>query len=90
MGIVGTDTSIETAGTVLTMDDLTKPATIMKLSQHTIRVVKQNVLFSLIVNILGITLSTTGFIKPIMASIVHESSALIVVFDSLRLATRKL
>jgi Cd2+/Zn2+-exporting ATPase len=90
MGITGTDVSIETAGIVLTTDDLTKLAMIIKLSQHTLGVIKQNVLFSLIVNILGIVLSTMGFITPIMASIVHESTALIVVFNSLRLATRKL
>jgi Cd2+/Zn2+-exporting ATPase len=90
MGIAGTDASIETAGIVLANDDLTKLATVMKVSQHTLRIIKQNVIFSLAVNILGIILSTTGFVTPIMASIVHESSALIVVFNSLRLATQKI
>lgn len=90
MGIAGTDVAIETAGIVLTTDDLTKVSKIIQLSRSTLTIIKQNILFSLTVNILGLLLSTLGVITPIMASIVHESSALIVVFNSLRLATNKM
>jgi cation transport ATPase len=51
--------------------------------------IKQNVAFALSINIVGLFLSTQGFVSPVLASIIHESNALIVVFNSLRLARRK-
>lgn len=87
MGVAGTDVTIETAGIVLTTDDLSRVSKIIRLSRKTMNVIKQNVVFALVVNVLGILLSTQGVITPVAASIVHESSALIVVFNSLRLAT---
>jgi P-type E1-E2 ATPase len=90
MGVSGTDVAIETAGIVLTTDDLAKVSKLIKLSQKTLIVIKQNIMFSLAVNILGLILSALGVITPITASKVHESSALIVVFNSLRLATNKM
>ncbi|MFW9832261.1 MAG: heavy metal translocating P-type ATPase [Candidatus Thorarchaeota archaeon] len=90
MGLTGTDVAIETAGIVLTTDDLGKVAKIISLSHKALAIIKQNAFFSLAVNVLGLLLSTQGFVSPIYASIIHESSALIVVFNSLRLATYKL
>lgn len=89
MGLTGTDVAIETAGIVLTTDDLGKAAKIISLSHKTLAIIKQNVILSLAVNVLGLLLSTQGFVSPISASIIHESSALLVVFNSLRLATYK-
>ena len=90
MGVTGTDVAKKTAGIILITDDLSKVSKIMDLSQSTLNVIKQNVMFALVVNFLGILFSTQGFINPIIASIIHESSALIVVFNSLRLAMKKL
>jgi Cd2+/Zn2+-exporting ATPase len=89
MGIVGTDVTMETAGIVLMTDDLSKVAKTMRLSQKALSLIKQNVAFALSVNIVGLLLSTQGFVSPVLASIIHESNALIVVFNSLRLARRK-
>lgn len=90
MGITGTDVAMETAGIILTTDDLSKVSYIIRLSRSTLSLIKQNVLFSILVNIAGIILSTQGIVNPVMAAIIHESSALIVVFNSLRLAKKKL
>ncbi|MCJ7632489.1 HAD-IC family P-type ATPase [Candidatus Bathyarchaeota archaeon] len=89
MGIAGTDVAMETAGIVLMTDDLSKVARTMRLSQKALSIIKQNVIFALGVNIVGLLLSTQGFISPVMASIIHESNALIVVFNSLRLLGRQ-
>jgi len=90
MGIAGTDVTIETAGIVLTTDDLGKVSKIINLGYKALAIIKQNVVFSLSLNFLGLILSTQGIVSPVFASIIHESSALIVVFNSLRLATYKL
>ena len=82
LGVTGTDVAKETAGIVLTTDDLGKVSKIMELSQSALSVIRQNVVIALAINFLGILFSTQGVINPIMASIIHESSALIVVFNS--------
>jgi Cd2+/Zn2+-exporting ATPase len=85
MGIAGTDVTMETAGIVLMTDDLSKVGKTMTLSRKVLSVIKQNVIFSIVVNVIGLLLSTQGFVSPVLASIIHEGNALIVVFNSLRL-----
>jgi P-type E1-E2 ATPase len=85
MGIAGTDVTMETAGIVLMTDDLSKVGKTMMLSRKVLSVIRQNVVFSIVVNVTGLLLSTQGFVSPVLASVIHESNALIVVFNSLRL-----
>ena len=49
------------------------------------KLVKQNLIFSLIYNIITIPLAMFGIATPIMAAIIMSSSSLIVVLNSLRL-----
>jgi len=88
MGIAGTDVAIETAGIVLMNDDLGKVADVMRLSKKVSSIVRQNVVFALGINVAGLLLSTQGLISPVYASIIHESNALIVTLNSLRLLGR--
>ncbi|MDR2203996.1 MAG: HAD-IC family P-type ATPase [Nitrososphaerota archaeon] len=85
MGLSGTEVAIETAGVVLVSDDLAKLSRILKIGKTTMLIIKQNIGFALVVNIIGIVLSSQGLISPLMASIIHESNALIVIANSLRL-----
>jgi len=90
MGIAGTDVTMETAGIVLMADDLGKVGKAMMLSRKVLSVIRQNVVFSIFVNVTGLLLSTQGFVSPVLASVIHESNALIVVFNSLRLLRSRL
>jgi len=85
MGIAGTDVTMETAGIVLMTDDLSRVGKTMMLSRKVLSVIRQNVVFSIVINVMGLLLSTQGFVSLVLASIIHESNALIVVFNSLRL-----
>lgn len=85
MGTVGTDIAIETAGIVLTTDEIGKVPDAIRLSKKTLNIIKQNILFALAVNILGIAISTIGIVHPILAAAIHESNALLVVLNSVRL-----
>jgi len=85
MGAAGTDIAIETAGIVLTTDDMAKVPEALGLSRRTLSVIKQNILFALAVNILGIALSTIGIVSPILASAIHEGNAMLVVLNAVRL-----
>jgi len=85
MGLSGTEVAIETAGVVLVLDDLTRLPQLLKIGKQTLTVIKQNIVFALVINIIGIALSSQGMISPMAASIIHESNALIVMLNSLRL-----
>jgi len=85
MGLTGTDVSIETAGIVLATDDLNKIPKLFRISRATIRIIKTNIAIAMAVNVLGIALSTYGILPPLLASAVHESNALVGLFNSLRL-----
>jgi len=89
MGVAGTDIAIETAGIILTTDDMAKVPEALGLSKRTLSVIKQNILFALAINILGIALSTIGTVSPILASGIHEGNALLVVLNSVRLIRTK-
>jgi len=89
MGVAGTDIAIETAGIILTTDDMAKVPEALRLSKRTLSVIKQNILFALATNILGIALSTIGTVSPILASGIHEGNALLVVLNSVRLIRTK-
>jgi heavy metal translocating P-type ATPase len=85
MGLTGTDVAMETAAVTLATDDLSKLPTLIKIGKRTFGVIKQNIAFALAVNIVGIFLSTQGWVSPLAASIIHESNALLVMLNSLRL-----
>lgn len=85
MGLRGTDVAIETAGIVLATDDLKRIPKLLRIGASTMTVIKQNLVFAMAVNVVGIGLSITGIIPPLVASIIHESNALIVMLNSLRL-----
>jgi len=85
MGLRGTDVSIETAGIVLATDDLNRIPKLFKISRATIRIIKANIAIAMAVNVLGIAFSMYGILPPLLASIVHESNALVGLFNSLRL-----
>ena len=85
MGLSGTEVAIETAGVVLVSDDLSKLSQMLNIGKTTMSIIKQNIIFAIAVNIIGIALSSQGFISPLMAAIIHESNALIVMANSLRL-----
>jgi len=85
MGVSGTDVTIETAGVVLTSDNVDRLPMLLRIGRETIRIIKQNIAFAMAVNTLGIALSINGSIPPLLASAIHESNALIAMFNSLRL-----
>ena len=85
MGLSGTDIAIETAGAVLLSDDLSKLSQLLKIGKMTMSIIKQNIAFAITINIIGIALSSQGLISPLSAAIIHESNALIVLLNSLRL-----
>jgi Cd2+/Zn2+-exporting ATPase len=86
MGVIGTDIAEESSGISLMTDNLKLLPRLIRASKRTMRIVKQNiVIFAVLVNVIGIWLSATGFLTPILAAVVHNLSSVFVVLNSARL-----
>lgn len=85
MGVMGSDTAIETADIALMDDDLRKIPTIIQLSDKTHRVLVQNISFALIVKLIFFILTLGGYGTMWMAVFADMGASLIVVLNGLRL-----
>ncbi len=91
----GTDIAVDSADVVIIQDDLSKIIKLFMISKKTIRIIKQNLFFAFIYNIIMIPMAIGIFkpcgitISPMIASIFMTLSSLSVVFNSLRLRTFK-
>ncbi|MBS4030213.1 MAG: cation-translocating P-type ATPase [Clostridiales bacterium] len=85
MGTGGTDVAIESADIVLAADDPLKIASVIRLSNHTMEIVKQNFLFAVGINVSGLLLGAGKLITPLTAAILHNLSTFGVVVNSSRL-----
>lgn len=85
MGAAGSDVAIEAADIALMTDDLTKITEAIQISKRTFSVIKQNLVSSVIFNILGMALAGTGVLNPLMAALAHSLPDFILFLNSLRL-----
>ncbi|WP_237664804.1 heavy metal translocating P-type ATPase [Sutcliffiella horikoshii] len=81
----GTDVALETADVVLMKNDLEKIAEAIKLSKRMNRIIKQNVIFSIVVIMLLISSNFLQIIDLPFGVIGHEGSTILVILNGLRL-----
>ncbi|MEI8033135.1 MAG: heavy metal translocating P-type ATPase [Chlorobiaceae bacterium] len=93
----GTDVAIESAGITILNGDISKVAQAFTLSRATMRVIRQNLFWAFIYNIIGIPLAAGAlyplfgiFLNPVFSGLAMAGSSVSVVSNSLRLKTRKL
>ena len=89
MGSIGTNVAMETADIVLLLDKIERIPYLIDLSRGGLRVIRNNVIFSMSWNILSVVLSVSGTIGPVFGAVMHELSALPVVGNSALLIKRK-
>jgi len=85
MGVAGTDVAIETADIGLLSDDLSKMPHLILISRKAIKTIKHNLIFSLGVLALAVTLTVPGILTPITGALLHELSSIPVIVNSMRL-----
>lgn len=85
MGVAGTDVAIETADVGLMTDEISHLPQVIELSRRSLAVIKQNVIFSMSMNVLSVFLGGFGIIGPVVGALMHEASALPVLANSARL-----
>ncbi len=88
MGAVGTDLAIETADIALMADELEKIPTLIRLSRKALRVIKENIVFAIVFNSIMVLLSAQGWVTMIWGAIMHQTSSLLVILNSMRLLRR--
>ncbi|MCA1063794.1 heavy metal translocating P-type ATPase [Rossellomorea sp. AcN35-11] len=85
MGGAGTDTAMETADIVLMADNLEKLPYTMNLSRKALKIIKQNIWFSLIVKFVALALIFPGWLTLWLAVLSDTGAAIIVILNALRL-----
>ncbi len=85
MGALGSDIAIKTADVALMGHDLRALTRFVALSDRTLRLINQNLLWGLAFIALFVALSALGVVSPIGAAVLHEVSAFFVIFNSARL-----
>jgi Cd2+/Zn2+-exporting ATPase len=88
MGAAGSEVAIHSATIALMNNDLRRLPFLVKLSRSTRAVINQNFMFGVVFIIVGWTVTGSGYIGPIAASILHVIGSLIVVFNSARLVRK--
>jgi len=84
MGTGGSDVALETADIALMKDDLTKLPFLKKLSNRTLRIIKQNIFIALALKFVFLALAIPGWATLWMAVFADMGASLIVIFNGMR------
>ena len=85
MGLAGTDVALETSGIGLMADEIERLPQLIALSRQTLRIIRQNVILSMSVNVLAVLLGGLGIIGPVFGALIHEMASLPVLANAARL-----
>jgi len=86
----GTDIAMESGNIVLMNSDPMKVISAINLSKKTFRVIKENLFFAFIYNVIAIPLAALGLLSPMIAAAAMSFSSVSVVVNSLRIRRAKI
>lgn len=89
MGAGGTDVAFEAAHVALMQDDWMQLAALFAIARRTMRVVKMNLGFTMVYNLVGVTLAAMGLLPPILAAAAQSLPDLGILGNSSRLLRQK-
>jgi Cd2+/Zn2+-exporting ATPase len=85
MGTAGTDAALETADIALMADDLSRLAYTIHLSRQTVRIMKQNITFAMVVKVLIMLMALPGWLTLWLAVVGDMGTSLLVTLNGMRL-----
>lgn len=85
MGAAGTGVALEAAHVALMRDDWTLVPELLRLTHRTMRVVRLNLGFTALYNLLGLSLAALGFLPPVLAAAAQSMPDLVILGNSSRL-----
>ena len=80
-----TDVALETSDLVLTRPDLSRLPEAIRLARRTLWVIRQNLGWAFVYNLVALALAVSGRLAPIHAAVAMALSSICVVANSLRL-----
>lgn len=89
MGAAGTDIALEAAHIALMREDWTLVPDVFRMARRTMRVVKMNLAFTAVYNVVGISLAAFGILPPILAAAAQSLPDLGILANSARLIRQK-
>jgi Cd2+/Zn2+-exporting ATPase/Cu+-exporting ATPase len=90
MGVMGSDVALEAAHVALMREDWHLVPDLFMIAQRTMRVVKMNLSFTVLYNLVGLTLAACGMLPPILAAAAQSLPDLGILANSSRLLHQEL
>ncbi len=89
MGVAGSDVAIEAAHVALMREDWQLVPGLFRIARRTMRVVKTNLAFTMVYNLVGLTLAAFGFLPPIFAAAAQSLPDIGILANSSRLIRQR-
>jgi Cd2+/Zn2+-exporting ATPase/Cu+-exporting ATPase len=89
MGAAGADVAIDAAHVALMRDDWTLVPEVFRIARRTMRVVKLNIGFTAVYNLVGLSLAALGFLPPVFAAAAQSLPDIGILANSSRLLRKK-
>ena len=89
MGAAGSPVAIEAAHIALMREDWMLVPAVVRIARRTMRVVKTNLAFTVIYNVIGLSLAALGFLPPILAAAAQSLPDIGILANSSRLLRQK-
>ena len=90
MGVMGSDVALEAAHVALMREDWHLVPDVFSIAKRTMRVVKMNLSFTILYNLVGLSLAALGLFPPILAAAAQSLPDLGILANSSRLLRQKL
>ncbi len=85
MGGIGSDIAVESADAVLVSDDIKRIPYLMRMTRKCMARIRQNIVFSLVINFIAIILSASGVLVPVTAALWHNFGSVFVMVNAVLL-----
>ena len=82
MGGVGSDIAVDAADIVLVDDEIRELPHLVALSVRMMRTIRLNLIFSMTLNLVAITLAILGILNPVVGALVHNAGSVLVIINS--------
>lgn len=90
MGVMGTDIALEAAHIALMREDWNLVPDLLLIAKRTMRVVKMNLTFTILYNLVGLSLAAFGLLPPILAAAAQSLPDLGILANASRLLRQRL